>query len=123
MMIEAAGLAANETPVGLHPGVDLSALRGIDQTVPLDREWQAVASGTVCSADVTVELDDPGAGVAVLLDDATSRILELEARGYHPRQLSVPRAAYDRIASLRAREVERGVPLIVLGLPLIASDR
>lgn len=73
-------------------------------------------------SDVTVELDDPGAGVAVLLDDATSRILELEARGYHPRRLSVPRSAYDRIASLRAREVERGVPLIVLGLPLIASD-
>ena len=72
--------------------------------------------------EVTVELDDPGAGVAVLLDDATSRILELEARGYHPRQLSVPRSAYDRIASLRAREVERGVPLIVLGLPLIVSD-
>ena len=58
----------------------------------------------------------------MLLDDATSRILELEARGYHPRRLSVPRSAYDRIASLRAREVERGVPLIVLGLPLIASD-
>ena len=34
--------------------------------------------------EVTVELKDPGEGVAVLLDDATSRILELEARGYHP---------------------------------------
>lgn len=72
--------------------------------------------------DVTVELDDPGTGVAVLLDEATSRILELEARGYHPERLSVPRSAYDRIARLRAREVERGVPLIVLGLPLVASD-
>ena len=72
---------------------------------------------------VTVELDDPGAGVAVLLDDETSRILELEARGYHPRLLSVPRSAYDRIAAVRARDVVLGVPLIVLGLPLIASDR
>jgi len=72
--------------------------------------------------DVTVQIDDPGTGVAVLLDDATARILELEARGYHPRRLSVPRSAYDRIANLRARDVERGVPLIVLGLPLIASD-
>ena len=72
--------------------------------------------------DLTVELDDPGAGVAVLLDDATARILELEARGYHPRRLSVPRAAYDRIAGIRARDLERGVPLILLGLPLVASD-
>jgi hypothetical protein len=74
------------------------------------------------STDVTVELDDPGSGVAVLLDDATSRILELEARGYHPERLSVPRSAYDRIAVIHAGDVERGVPLIVLGLPLIAAD-
>jgi hypothetical protein len=74
------------------------------------------------AADVTVELDDVGAGVAVLLDDATARILELEADGYHPGRLSVPRSAYDRIAVIHARDLERGVPLIVLGLPLIAAD-
>jgi len=44
LMIEAAGLAPDETPVGLHPGIDLSALRGIDQTVPLDREWQSLSA-------------------------------------------------------------------------------
>ena len=44
LMIEAAGLAADETPVGLHPGIDLSTLRGIDQTVPLDREWQSLSA-------------------------------------------------------------------------------
>ena len=58
----------------------------------------------------------------MLLDDATSRILELEARGYHPRRLSVPRSALRPDRGLRARELERGVPLIVLGLPLVASD-
>jgi hypothetical protein len=70
------------------------------------------------SREVTVEVGDPGAGVAALLDEATSRIVELEARGYHPRSLSVPPAAYDRIADVHARDLERGVPLIVLGLPL-----
>ena len=80
---------------------------------------QAMAS----ARDITVELDDPGPGVAVLLDDATARILELEARGYHPVALKVSAEAYDRIASVRTRDVERGVPLIVLGLPLLATDR
>jgi hypothetical protein len=72
--------------------------------------------------DVTVELDDPG-GMAALLDDATSRIVELEARGYHPVGLSVPQAVYDRVAEVHRRDVERGVPLIVLGLPLLAPGR
>jgi hypothetical protein len=71
--------------------------------------------------EITVEVGDPGMGVAALLDDATSRIVELEARGYHPRSLSVPPGAYDRIAGVHARDLERGVPLIVLGLPLERS--
>jgi hypothetical protein len=75
------------------------------------------------AGDITVELDDPGPGVAVLLDDATARILELEARGYHPVALKVSRDTYDRIASVRTCDVERGVPLIVLGLPLVAAER
>jgi hypothetical protein len=71
--------------------------------------------------DVTVEVEDPGSGVAALLDEATARIIELETRGYHPRSLSVPPAAYERIAVVHARDVERGVPLIVLGLPLVRA--
>jgi hypothetical protein len=70
------------------------------------------------STEVTVEVDDPGNGVAALLDDATTRIIELELRGYHPRSLIVPPAAYERIANIHARDLARGVPLIVLGLPL-----
>jgi len=72
--------------------------------------------------DVTVELDDPGSGVAVLLDDATTRIFELEARGFDIDVQFVSRAVYDRIAAVHARDVDRGVPLIVLGLPLVAAD-
>ena len=77
---------------------------------------------TVNGRDVTVELDDSGTGLAVLLDDATSRIIELEARGYRPRQLSVPAAAYERISLLHAPDLERGVPLIVLGLMLVSAE-
>jgi hypothetical protein len=71
---------------------------------------------------LTVEVADPGGGVAVLLDDATTQIVELEARGYRPVRLSVPAAAYERIASVRARDVGRGVPIVVLGLLLVSSD-
>ena len=74
------------------------------------------------SRDVTVELDDPGSGMAVLLDDATARIVELETRGYRPRTLSVPAAVYERISHVHARDVERGVPLIVLGLTLVSAE-
>ena len=74
------------------------------------------------SAEATIELDDSGSGVAVLLDDATSRIVELELRGYRPKRLSVPRTAYDRSATVHARDVERGIPLILLGLTLVAAD-
>jgi hypothetical protein len=73
------------------------------------------------SMEVTVEVDDTGNGVAALLDEATTRIVELEARGYRPRSLSVQPAAYERIAGVRAAELKRGVPLIVLGLPLQRS--
>src|SRR5262249_62077814 len=42
LMIEAARRGPDETPVGLGPGVDLAGLRGIDQTVPLERDWQTL---------------------------------------------------------------------------------
>jgi hypothetical protein len=77
---------------------------------------------TTADEPITVEVDDPGSGVAVMLDDATARILELEARGYRVRRLRVSRDAYERIAGIHARDVERGVPLIVLGLPLVAAE-
>lgn len=46
LMIEAARMGPDETPMGLHPGIDLSGLRGVDQTVPLDREWQSLTAVT-----------------------------------------------------------------------------
>src|SRR5262249_54905341 len=67
--------------------------------------------------EVTVEIGDRGEGVAAPLDEATTRITELETRGSPPRSLSVPPAAYERIARVHARALDRGVPLIVLGLP------
>jgi hypothetical protein len=73
------------------------------------------------SLDVTVEVEDGGSGVAALLDEATTRIVELETRGYRPRSLAVSPAAYERIAGVHARDLERGIPLIVLGLPLVRA--
>jgi phthalate 4,5-dioxygenase oxygenase subunit len=45
LMLDAARAGAGEKVVGLGPDVDLSVLRGVDKTVPLALEWQAVASG------------------------------------------------------------------------------
>ena len=73
-------------------------------------------------AGLTVVVDATGAGVAALLDDATARLLEHEARGDHPTALSVPRPTYELIASIKSADLARGVPLIVLGLPLAAHD-
>jgi phthalate 4,5-dioxygenase oxygenase subunit len=45
LMLDAARSDAGDKVVGLGPDVDLSVLRGVDKTVPLELEWQAVASG------------------------------------------------------------------------------
>ena len=71
---------------------------------------------------LTVCIAATGEGVAALLDDATDRLLELEERGEHPTSLSVPQGTYDIIVGLRSADLARGVPIIVLGLPLVAHD-
>ena len=71
---------------------------------------------------LTVRVEATGEGVAALLDDATERLLELEERGEYPTSLSVPQGTYDIIVGLRSADLSRGVPLIVLGLPLVAHN-
>jgi phthalate 4,5-dioxygenase oxygenase subunit len=44
LMLDAARLGPDETPIGIGPDVDLSVLRGVDKTVPLELDWQAVAA-------------------------------------------------------------------------------
>lgn len=70
---------------------------------------------------VVVQESDPG--LAALLDDATEQILALEAQGEHPRRLAVSAGAYALIERTKARDLARDLPLIVLGLPLVARDR
>ena len=74
------------------------------------------------SKGLTVCVEATGVGVAALLDDATDLLLELEESGEHPTLLSVPQGTYDVIVGLRSADLARGVPLIVLGLPLVAHD-
>ena len=117
-----------ETPVGLAGDVDLSVLRGVDRTIPLEQEWQAVAAGghavSDSSRDVTVKLDDSGSGMAVLLDDATARIVELETRGYRSADPERARRGLRSGSRMSTHGTfERGVPLIVLGLTLVRPSR
>jgi phthalate 4,5-dioxygenase oxygenase subunit len=45
LMLDAVRTPDGEHPIGVGPEVDVSVLRGVDKTVPLELEWQAVASG------------------------------------------------------------------------------
>jgi phthalate 4,5-dioxygenase oxygenase subunit len=45
LMLDAVRTPETEHPIGTGPEVDVSVLRGVDKTVPLELEWQAVASG------------------------------------------------------------------------------
>jgi hypothetical protein len=69
---------------------------------------------------VGIPVWDSETGLVGLLDAAITQIVELETRGYRPTQLIVSRDAYAEIARAHARDVERGVPLIVLGLSLLS---
>lgn len=74
------------------------------------------------TAEVTVVVGDHGGSVASLVDDARTRLEELELRGYRPTCFAVPRADYDRVVAIRADELRRGLPLLLLGLDVIPVD-
>jgi hypothetical protein len=59
--------------------------------------------------------------VAEVLDEACRAWSDLIAHHSAPRELRVNPAVYDSIASAKAKEVARGNPLLILGLPLVAS--
>jgi hypothetical protein len=53
--------------------------------------------------------------ISDVLDGASEQLLALEQQGSFPVELRVSAAVYHSLASLRARELTAGLPLLVLG--------
>jgi hypothetical protein len=60
--------------------------------------------------------------VCALLDQASARLLALEEAGVFPDQMAVSSSAFARLRALRRRDLERGQPLLVLGVE-VTEDR
>jgi hypothetical protein len=71
---------------------------------------------------LTVVVGDHGGSLASLVDEARSRLEDLEVRGYRPTRFAVPRADYDSVVAVRAAELRRGIPLLLLGLDVVPVD-
>jgi hypothetical protein len=53
--------------------------------------------------------------ISAVLDGASEQLLALEQQGSFPAELRVSPQVYRSLASLRARELTAGLPLLVLG--------
>jgi hypothetical protein len=59
---------------------------------------------------------DPSHWVCGLLDQASAQLLTLEQAGLFPSKMAVSSTAYASFRALRQRDLERGLPLFVLGI-------
>jgi hypothetical protein len=59
---------------------------------------------------------DPDHWVCGLLDQASARLLALEEAGLFPAEMAVGSSAFASFRALRRRDLERGLPLLVLGV-------
>lgn len=57
--------------------------------------------------------------IGAVLDGASEQLLALEQQGSFPAELRVSTGIYRSLASLRARELSAGFPLLVLGTEVI----
>jgi hypothetical protein len=60
--------------------------------------------------------------LAALLDDVRGLIVDARGRGEDPRYLLLPRVWYAVVNACKARDRERGMPVMVLGMEIVSSD-
>jgi hypothetical protein len=60
--------------------------------------------------------------IASLLDDVRPLIAQARRRGERPRYLLLPAGPFEAVRSLKARDAERGVPVMVLGMEIVRGD-
>jgi hypothetical protein len=61
--------------------------------------------------------------ICSVLDHASARLLALENDGCYPAELRVSSPVYRSFVRLRHRELTDGIPLLVLGTPVIEDPR
>jgi hypothetical protein len=61
--------------------------------------------------------------LSVVVDNACTRILDVQASGGEAMNLRVSPTVYNAVAEARGGEVARHYPLMLLGLPLIADRK
>ena len=60
--------------------------------------------------------------IASLLEDIRPLIAEARRRGEQPRYVLLPAEGFEAVRSVKARDAERGVPVMVLGMEIVRSD-
>ena len=60
--------------------------------------------------------------MSVVVDNACTQIWDAARGGASVTSLRVSPAVYDAVAAVRAKEVARHYPLMLLGLPLVADQ-
>ena len=60
--------------------------------------------------------------IAALLDDVRPLITDAREQGGQPSFLLLAGDSFDAVRSVKAAELERGVPLMVLGMQIVRGD-
>jgi hypothetical protein len=60
--------------------------------------------------------------IAALLDDVRPLITDARDNGEQPRFLLLAGDSFDAVRSVKASELARGVPLMVLGMEIVRGD-
>ena len=68
------------------------------------------------------ERDPPSLRLAIVVDEACSRIFDAWERRARVTALRVNPAVYEAVAAARPGEVRRGYPLMLLGMELIPDE-
>lgn len=60
--------------------------------------------------------------LATLLDELRPLIVAAHAQNKNPRYVLLGASAYDAVAAVKSGDLERGMPMIVLGLEIVRAD-
>lgn len=68
------------------------------------------------------QVADAEISIAEVLDVVVNEIREVSARGLTPSSLHLSLGLYNAVAEAKSRELDRGEPLLLLGLPVVPDD-
>jgi hypothetical protein len=65
---------------------------------------------------------DDHVSLATLLDELRPLIVAARTQNQNPRYVLLSACAYDAVAAVKSGDLERGMPMIVLGLEIVRAD-